>query len=296
MHALPTDALRIVHLSDAHLLADHGLHQGVVDTAEALDLVLAEAARVEGVRLLVGSGDLSDDGSRASYRHLLARTDAWARRAGAEVVLVPGNHDRREGFAEVLGGDPTRPLDLVREVDGWRVIGLDTSVPGAGYGDLRPEQLAWLRDELATPAARGTVLVLHHPPLAAPTTLHEALALRDPEALAAVIEASDVRVVLAGHYHHSIVGHLAGVPVVVAPGVANDTDVLAPVGTERAVRGSGFVVVEVSADGDVRSTVVRVHDPRDGDEVFVLDEAAVDRIAAQAGQAGQAGPAPRGRA
>ena len=118
MHALPPGALRIVHLSDAHLLADGALHQGVVDTAEALDLVLAEAARVEGVRLLVGSGDLSDDGTRASYRHLRERTDAWARAAGAEVVLVPGNHDVREGFAEVLGGDPARPLDLVRDVDG----------------------------------------------------------------------------------------------------------------------------------------------------------------------------------
>ena len=290
MHALPPGALRIVHLSDAHLLADGALHQGVVDTTEALDRVLAEAARVEGVRLLVGSGDLSDDGTRASYRHLRERTGAWARAAGAEVLLVPGNHDVREGFAEVLGGDPARPLDLVRDVDGWRVIGLDTSVPGAGYGLLRPEQLAWLRDELATPAERGTVLVLHHPPIAAPTTLHESLALQDPEALAAVLEGSDVRVVLAGHYHHHIVGHLAGVPVVVAPGVANDTDVLATVGTERAVRGSGFAVVEVAADGSVRSTVVRAHDPRDGDEVFVLDEAAVARIAAEAG------PSPRGRA
>lgn len=283
MHALPPGALRIVHLSDSHLLADGALHQGVVDTAGALDLVLAEAARVEGVRLLVGSGDLSDDGSRASYRHLRERTSAWARAAGAEVVLVPGNHDVRAGFAGVLGGDPAGPLDLVREVDGWRVIGLDTSVPGAGYGLLRAGQLARLRDELATPAPRGTVLVLHHPPITAPTTLHESLALQDPEALAAVVEASDVRVVLAGHYHHHMVGHLAGVPVVVAPGVANDTDVLATVGTERAVRGSGFVVVELSADGAVHSTVVHAHDPRDGDEVFVLDEAAVTRIAAEAG-------------
>jgi 3',5'-cyclic AMP phosphodiesterase CpdA len=283
MHALPPGALRIVHVSDSHLLADGALHQGVVDTTAALDLVLAEAARVEEVRLLVGSGDLSDDGTRASYRHLQERTGAWARDAGAEVVLVPGNHDVREGFADVFGGDPARPLDLVCHVDGWRVVGLDTSVPGAGYGLLRPEQLDRLRDELATPAERGTVLVLHHPPIAAPTTLHESLALQDPEALAAIVEASDVRVVLAGHYHHHIVGHLAGIPVVVAPGVANDADVLAPVGTERAVRGSGFAVVEVSAAGTVRSTVVRAHDPRDGDEVFVLDEATVARIAAEAG-------------
>ena len=297
MQPLAPGALRLVHVSDSHLTGDGTLHQGVVDTTAALDRVLAEAGRVEGVRLLVGSGDLSDDGSSASYRLLRGRLDAWAAPRGAAVALVPGNHDLRAGFAEVFGGDPDAPLDRVVEVDGWRVIGLDTSVPGAGYGDLRPRQLDLLRDLLATPAARGTVLVLHHPPLPAPTTLHEALALRAPEALAAVIDGTDVRVVLAGHYHHHIVGDLAGVPVIVAPGVANDTDVAAPEGTERAVRGSGFVVVDIEPMdvepmdvepggghvGGVRSTVVRVYDAHDGDEVFSLDRDTVERIAAEAG-------------
>ncbi|KQO84578.1 metallophosphatase [Frigoribacterium sp. Leaf263] len=287
MQPLAPGALRLVHLSDAHLTGDATLHQGVVDTTAALDRVLAEAARVEGVRLLVGSGDLSDDGSTASYRLLRSRLGAWAGARRAAVALVPGNHDRREGFAEVFGGDPEGPLDRLVEVDGWRIVGLDTSVPGAGYGDLRPAQLEMLRELLATPAVRGTVLVLHHPPLPAPTVLHRALALRAPEALAEVIDGTDVRVVLAGHYHHHIVGGLAGVPVVVAPGVANDTDVSAEEGTERAVRGSGFVVVDVSADArgadGVRTTVVRAHDAHDGDEVFSLDRDTVARIAAEAG-------------
>jgi len=296
MHALPAGALRLVHLSDTHLTGDRSLHQGVVDTVAALDRVLVEADRVERVRLLVGSGDLSDDGSRASYELLRERVGPWAARRGAAVVLAPGNHDLREGFGAVLGdghgGDapasPAVPVDGVSDVDGWRVVTLDSSVPGAGYGLLRPAQLAWLRDLLATPAERGTVLVLHHPPVAAPTTLHEALALQDPEALAGVVEGSDVRVVLAGHYHHHVVGSLAGVPVLVAPGVTNENDVAAPHGTERAVRGSAFLVVDVLPAGDVRSTVVRAHAAGDGDEVFVLDEEAVLRIAAEAGPAAAA--------
>jgi Icc protein len=73
------------------------------------------------------------------------------------------------------------------------------------------------------------------------------------------------------------------VPVLVAPAVANETDVCAPHGTERAVRGSGFLVVDLLPDGSVRSTPVRVHDEHDDDEVFVLDEEAVRAIAAAAG-------------
>lgn len=286
MHAVTPGTLRLVHLSDSHLTGDGSPHQGVVDTTAALDRVLADASRVEGVRLLIGSGDLSDDGSTASYRLLRHRLDSWAGPRGAAVALVPGNHDQRPGFAEVFGGEPSGPLDRLLEVDGWRVIGLDTSVPGAGYGELRPSQLDLLRELLATPAPRGTVLVLHHPPLAAPTTLHEALALQDPEALADIVRGTDVRVILAGHYHHHIVGRLGGVPVLVAPGVANDTDVSAAPGTERAVRGSGFLVVDVAPDpvDGVRSTVMRSYDGRDGDEVFALDHDAVRRIAAAAGR------------
>ena len=323
MYPLPPGALRLVHLSDPHLTGDGSLHQGVVDTTAALDRVLAAAGRVDGVRLLVGSGDLSDDGSEASYRLLRDRVLPWAADRGAAVALVPGNHDQRAGFTAVLGdghhrerasaqearvapggtgaaaaprascapdpgaGDPApidpAPVDGTSEVDGWRVVTLDTSVPRAGYGLLRPEQLDRLRELLATPAPRGTVLVLHHPPLPAPTTLHEALALQHPEALAAVVEGSDVRVVLAGHYHHPIVGSLAGVPVLVAPGVANDTDVAAPAGTERAVRGSGCLVVDVHPSGEVRSTALRVVGPDDGAEVLSLDEDRTRAIAAAAG-------------
>ena len=310
MFALPPGALRVVHLSDSHLSGDGSLHQGSVDTLAALDRVLAEAARVEGARLLVGSGDLSDDGSTASYGLLRDRLAGWAARQDeqVEVVLVPGNHDLRAGFTEVLGDghlgrdalrhdpahpgpaqhdpaqhDPAHPVDGVSLVDGWRVVTLDTSVPRAGYGLLRPEQLDRLRDLLAEPAPCGTVLVLHHPPLPAPTTLHQSLALQAPEALAAALEGTDVRVVLAGHYHRHVVGSLAGAPVLVAPAVANETDVCAPRGTERAVRGSGFLVVDLLPDGTVRSTPVRAHDEHDGDEVFVLDEEAVRTIAAAAG-------------
>ena len=53
-------------------------------------------------------------------------------------------------------------------------------------------------------------------------------------------------------------------------------------------RGSAFLVVDVLPAGDVRSTVVRAHAAGDGDEVFVLDEEAVLRIAAEAGPAAAA--------
>ncbi|WNY34949.1 metallophosphoesterase [Curtobacterium flaccumfaciens] len=228
--------LRILHLSDTHLTGDGALHQGAVDTTVALERLLAHVDDVPGIGLVVVSGDVSEDGSPESYATVRDRVGGWAQRHGAALVAVPGNHDLREGFRQVLtnghvlgeGGaalvhtmeylPPTVPVSGQSVVAGCRIVTVDTSVPGAGYGELSDTALEHLRTALAdadgaTDAPHGTVVVLHHPPLPAPTELHEALRLQNPEALADVIRGSDVRVVLGGHYHHHFAGSLAGVPV-----------------------------------------------------------------------------------
>jgi Icc protein len=301
--------LRVLHLSDTHLTGDGALHQGTVDTTAALDALLEHVDGIEGVGLVVVSGDVSEDGSPESYAAARDRVGGWARGHGAAFVAVPGNHDQRAGFRQVLanghvlgeGGaelmhtmehlPPTVPVWGQSVVAGRRVVTLDTSVPGSGYGDLAPETLDRLRTTLAEDGAPfGTVVVLHHPPLPAPTALHEALRLRDPAALADVLRGSDVRVVLGGHYHHHVAGSLAGVPVLVAPGVANDTDVCW-YDEETAYVGTGALVVDLAEDGSVWSTPVRVPRPGADQRALHLDAAAVARIAAAAGPAGPARPA-----
>ncbi|WXF90471.1 metallophosphoesterase [Curtobacterium flaccumfaciens pv. flaccumfaciens] len=230
--------LRILHLSDTHLTGDGALHQGAVDTTAALERLLAHVDEVPGIGLVVVSGDVSEDGSPESYATVRDRVGGWAGRHGAAVVAVPGNHDLREGFRQVLanghvlgeGGTallhtleylpPTVPVSGQSVVAGRRIVTVDTSVPDSGYGELSDTALEHLRTALAEGSAdapHGSVVVLHHPPLPAPTELHEALRLQNPGALADVIRGSDVRVVLAGHYHHHFAGSLAGVPVLVAP-------------------------------------------------------------------------------
>ncbi|MEN0101970.1 MAG: metallophosphoesterase, partial [Curtobacterium sp.] len=107
--------LRVLHLSDTHLTGDGALHQGTVDTSAALDALLERLDVVEGVGLVVVSGDVSEDGSPESYAALLERAGGWGERHGAALVTVPGNHDQREGFRQVLAnghvlGEGARPL------------------------------------------------------------------------------------------------------------------------------------------------------------------------------------------
>lgn len=289
--------LRILHLSDTHLTGDGALHQGTVDTTAALRALLEHLDTVQGVGLVVISGDVSEDGSPRSYETVRQTVGSWAERHGAAFVTVPGNHDQRAGFRQVLvdghvlgeGGqplmhtmeyhDPSVPVRGQSIVAGRRVVTVDTSVPGAGYGELDASVLEHLRTVLAEPSDHGSVVVLHHPPLPAPTALQDALKLRNPQDLADVLRGTDVRVVLGGHYHHHFAGSVGGVPVLVAPAVANDNDVAGPYEQETALIGTGALVVDLAADGSLWSTPVRLPRADADQQALHLDAAAATRIA-----------------
>lgn len=266
--------LRILHLSDTHLLGDADARHNGVDTTAALDRVLERAASIEGIGLVVASGDLSEDGSVAAYEKLRDRVERFASARGAKTAYVMGNHDLRDGFEQVLGA-----RDGVVEVNGFRVLRLDTSVPGAGYGELFPEQLEWLTVQLETPAQHGTIVVMHHAPVPAWSVLLHALELQRPGEALAALAAGDARLVLSGHYHHSVATRAAGIPVFVAPGVTNTTDALAPAGHERASAGSGFAVVDVPETGEPAATFLSAPAPEDGRWLFDMDPERVEQVA-----------------
>jgi 3',5'-cyclic-AMP phosphodiesterase len=271
-------ALRILHLSDSHLFGDGALHYDAVDTLAALRRVLARAEGIGAIDVVVVSGDLSNDGSTQSYRLLRGLVEPWAAARAAVTVYAMGNHDDAGAFEEVLGARTG-----VREVAGFRIVTLDSSIPGAGFGQLGGGQLSWLREVLAVPAQYGTIVVIHHPPVPAETLLLSALELQRPRDLIDVCADSDVRLILCGHYHHPLVSAAGGIPVVVAPGIANTSDVVAPAGVERATVGSGFALVEVPRQGAVRATFVAAPSPEDGLELFSLGRDEVARIAREAG-------------
>lgn len=290
-------ALRILHLSDTHFSGDGGRHYGVVDTAEHLRRALSHVGHLT-FDLVVVSGDVSQDGSEESYRQVRDAVTPWARARGARAVFAMGNHDQRGAFRAVLGSgqpdadeqqppgvDLDRPVVSLVDQDGWRIVVLDTSVPGAGYGHLESEQLSFLKDILAEPAAHGTVVIVHHPPLPAQTALLQALALdeHDGRELLDIVRGTDVRVILSGHYHLPITEIVAGVPVTVAPGVTNLARAFADPAEESAIDGFGGSVVTI--DGDHVRIVPFVERLTPDDVVFHYDADVVAQIIQDAGRA-----------
>ncbi|EON25461.1 metallophosphoesterase [Nocardioides sp. CF8] len=262
-HAPPRHV--IAHLSDPHLLAGGVRQYGAVDTEAGLRLSLERLARVDPPpQALVFTGDLADKAEPAAYARLREIVEPAAAAMGAVVVWVIGNHDERADYArELFGQASDEPQDRVHEVDGLRIISLDSSVPGYHHGELSDEQLAWLADVLATPAEHGTLIALHHPPIPLPMLrAAELIELLDQDRFAAVVRGTDVRGILAGHLHFSTYSLVEGIPVSVASASCYTVD---PTPVDRFVSGvdggQAFTMVHAYADRLVHTIVPLVPGP-----------------------------------
>lgn len=249
----------LVHFSDTHLVAGDELLYSKVDSdshlREALSELEASGARPDA---FIFTGDLADRGQPAAYSKLRELVEPVARRMGAKLIWLMGNHDSRPAFhAHMLDSAPsTDPVDAVYEVDGLRIVTLDSSAPGHHYGELTAPQLEWLADILATPAEHGTILAMHHPPIPSVLDLAVAVELRDQGPLAAVLQGSDVRSILAGHLHYSSSATFAGIPVSVASATCYTQDLNVAVGGTRARDAAqAFNLVHVYENTIVHSVV-----------------------------------------
>jgi Icc protein len=138
---------------------------------------------------------------------------------------------------------------------GLRVVALDSTTPAGHHGELAEAQLDWLRAVLSEPAAEGTIIAIHHPPIASPVRLIAGLLLHEPERLAEVVTGTDVRMIISGHTHHVSCGSLGGVPVWVAPANVYYTEVMPSGGKFGGNMGGGFTRIDV-VDGVPVATAI----------------------------------------
>ncbi len=251
--SVATGRLTIVHVSDVH-----GVEGGLLfDAVDPLDRLARLGDHLELAHVtpeaIVVTGDLAHRGHPGAYpaiRDALAHLGA---RLDAPVVTTLGNHDHPEA-SRVLPGHETRHHGVV-DADGLRIVRLDSST-----GALGAAQLAWLAAELATPAPHGTVVAVHHPPIASPLPSLDGQALADADALLDVVAGTDVRVVLAGHYHHPASATVRGVNVSVAPSLAYHQRMHAGLAGIAGHDTSMFSLVHLTHDG-VQTASVSLTEP-----------------------------------
>ena len=262
----PAPDRTLLHLSDTHLRAPGARLFDVIDGAERMQRTLASIVD-SGVRpdALIFTGDLADLGEPEAYTRLRSLVEPAAAAIGARVMWVMGNHDDRVAFRSRLLDDDSgddAPYDRVEEIDGLRIVTLDSSVPGHHHGEVSDGQLDWLAQVLREPAPLGTVLAMHHPPVPAVLDLAASVELREQRRLAKVLRGTDVRAVIAGHLHYSTFATFAGIPVSVASSTCYAQDLTVPVGGTRPQDGAQSYNLVHLYDDTVVHSVVPVDVPR----------------------------------
>jgi 3',5'-cyclic AMP phosphodiesterase CpdA len=216
----------LVQLSDLHVRARGEPLSRVVEASHlaerALRAVAAFRPRPDAVLL---TGDLTDCGLPGDYQELGLLLRRYL--GGLRVLMIPGNHDRREGFRRALGAwegvtrDPEFVQYVVEDLP-TRLVMLDSVVPGAGHGELCGRRLAWLDARLAEAPERPTIVALHHPPMTCGMSVLDAINLHTAASLAEVLgRHRQVERILCGHHHRTMIGRLGDVPIAAAPSVAH---------------------------------------------------------------------------
>ncbi|MEH6499777.1 MAG: 3',5'-cyclic-AMP phosphodiesterase [Pseudoalteromonas distincta] len=250
-----TDHVCVVQLTDSHLYADAGANLLGLDTFESLqaviDLVLAELPAID---LVLATGDITQDGSAGGYQRFAGAMG----RLPAPSHWIAGNHDDAELMKQV-----GQASGLNREwVDAgnWRIVLLNSNIPGAVAGHLSASELALLDRALAGAGERFVMVCLHHHPVSIGCGWMEPLGLLNAAELLTRLEAdARVRVILWGHIHQHFDQQRGGLRLLASPSTCIQ---FAPASEDFATdnQAPGYRWLRLYDDGRVETAISRLAD------------------------------------
>jgi 3',5'-cyclic-AMP phosphodiesterase len=246
-------AVRLVHFTDPHLYGDASLSLRGVATLPALTAALDHArARDWPPDALLVTGDLvqDDPGGYAHFRRLFAGL-------GLPVLCVAGNHDEPQAMRRELSCAPF-VLDGCIDLGRWRIVLLDSCIPGCAGGRISGETLAALEAALAGAGKRHCLVCLHHHPVAMASRWLDRVGLDNAaEFFACIDRHSNVRGIVWGHVHQSFDGLRRGVRLLATPSTCAQ---FLPNADNFTVdrRPPGYRTLELRADGTLLTEVVWV--------------------------------------
>lgn len=246
--------IHIVQITDTHIMADPAARFDSVDCAATLQSVLADIQSADPrPDLILLTGDLVHDPDADAYKRL----GGLLAMAPAPVYCLPGNHDHPATMQMHLHAPPVR-LDKHVMLDGWQILLLDSWLPNEHAGRLSSAELGWLERALAAHPDRYTLIALHHPPVPVGSPWMDAMSLRNPDDLFAVIDHHDqVRGVIWGHIHQVFESERQGVKLLACPSTCLQ---FKPLSTDYAVddQAAGYRWLKLHDDGQLETGVKRI--------------------------------------
>jgi 3',5'-cyclic-AMP phosphodiesterase len=242
--------VRLLQFSDPHLFAHPKGQLRGVDTLASLRDVLADAMR-RGPQFeaVLCSGDLVND-DPGGYSHFERELSALNK----PVYCVPGNHDDPVRMRRALSKAPFQVGGYV-DLGAWRIVLVDTCVPGRAIGRVSRTELRALEAALSG-SDRYAMICMHHHPIEMSSNWLDAVSLENADEFHALLDAHPrVRLVSWGHVHQSYDGRRRGVRMLATPSTCGQ---FLPLSDKFAIdnRPPAYRRLNLASDGTVESDLV----------------------------------------
>jgi len=246
--------MKLVHISDIHLTIP-GERMGGVGPQRRFAQALDEVRRhhEDATRVMI-TGDLAHWGEPDAYAAL---KDALVN-LPCPVRLLIGNHDDRANFLSAFQDQPRDEngyVNYAEDLDGTRLIYLDTTAPRTHAGHFGNDRIQWLEAQLHD--CTRARLFMHHNVMTLGQPAEDKIALVEPDrrAFAALLKEhqSKIDYLHFGHIHAICTGIYCGIPFASVRSTGNQS---LPDFTETELLHGGpmapsFVVIESRENGTV---------------------------------------------
>jgi 3',5'-cyclic-AMP phosphodiesterase len=192
------EPIRIVQITDTHVLADREGTLLGVKTQKSFDAVLELIKqKEEKIDYILHTGDITQDSKPDSY----IRVAQSLNQLNLPAYCVPGNHDDAEMMRKIYPQGHTRyESQLIH--DNWQIILLNTQKSKMVAGYLKEKELALLENCLKQYPHHHTAIVFHHHPMMVHSEWLDNLGLKNAEAFwEIVMRYSQINAIFFGHIH-----------------------------------------------------------------------------------------------
>lgn len=245
--------LRLTHFTDPHLYGSETESLRGIATLPALKATLTQAQAGDwppDAVLVTGDIVQDDPAGYAHFRNLFGSL-------GMPVLCLPGNHDEPAAMRRELNRAPF-VVGGFFDLGNWRIVLLDSSIPGSASGRLSPQSLAALDEALAAAPERHCMVCLHHHPVPMDSRWLDRVGLENSaEFLQTIDRHRNVRAIVWGHVHQNYEGLRKNVRLLATPSTcAQFLPHAADFAVDRAP--PAYRTLELHADGTLLTEVVWV--------------------------------------
>lgn len=250
LNKLTKSSVSLVQLTDQHLFGDPSRALRGVQTLPALRATLAAAATdIAACDAILATGDLVQD-DPTGYAHFRAEFSTL----GKPVLCIPGNHDDLPAMHAALSTPPFQ-LGGIHDAGAWRVVMLDSTIPGETGGALSDATLRQLDDALRAAPQRHSLVCLHHHPVPMKSRWLDTVGLANAGDFLEVLRRHpQVRAVLFGHVHQALDEVRDGLRVIATPSTCSQ---FKPKSDDFAVDDAppAWRTLRLDADGSIDTTL-----------------------------------------